>query len=401
MKDEVMKNESREPEAMSEKQQSRATTKRVKALSLRASSQGLSTSRSSRFFNSSLVTHHSSLSYRSSILFCAFAALLLLGQVCAARGECAWSSQKSKTMAWLHAVYFLDLNRGWAVGSSGALLSTTDGGASWSAMRRPTEDTLRDLYFSDEQTGWLVCERNIYKLKTLDEPRTYLMNTTDGGATWKLVNVIGKEVDARLVRALFTGGGRAWAFGENGALYTTHDGGTSWQRQRVPTTHLLLGGAFLDQDQGWLVGAGATILQTTDGGETWRTGRIETPGVRFTAASFVDRSHGWAVGAEGRVFVTTNGGRSWRAQVSNVEADLLDVKFLNETEGWAAGSEGTIIHTTDGGSRWTVVPSGTTHPLERLCFVSRTRGWAVGFGGTIIAYAPASSAPAPELKGQK
>ncbi|HEV7859272.1 MAG TPA: YCF48-related protein [Pyrinomonadaceae bacterium] len=401
MNDEVMNHARPEPEARSRKQKSGATTKSVEALSLRASCRGFSTRRSSLCFNSSLITHHSSLLSHSSLLFCALALLLLLGQVGAARGECAWSSQRSKTMAWLHAVYFLDLNRGWAVGSSGALLSTTDGGASWNVMHRPTEDTLRDLYFSDEQTGWLVCERNIYKLKTVDEPRTYLMNTTDGGATWKLVNVIGKEVDARLVRALFTGGDRAWAFGENGALYTTHDGGANWQRQRVPTRHLLLGGAFLDQNQGWLVGAGATILQTTDGGETWRTDLIEMPGVRLTSASFVDKSHGWAVGTAGQVFVTMNGGRTWRAQVSNVEADLLDVKFLNETEGWAAGSEGTIIHTTDAGGHWTVVPSGTTHPLERLCFVSRTRGWAVGFGGTIIAYAPASSPPAPELKGQK
>jgi photosystem II stability/assembly factor-like uncharacterized protein len=361
----------------------------------------------SRFaFNASCFAHRASrcvssvMGHRSSVVLVAL--LLLLVQVGAARGECVWSSQRSKTMSWLHAVYFLDLNKGWAVGSNGALLSTTDGGANWSIMRRPTEDTLRDLYFSDEKTGWLVCERNIYLLKTVDEPRTYLMNTTDGGATWKRVNVIGTESDARLIRALFTSGGRAWAFGENGALYTTRDGGVNWERQRVPTRHLLLGGTFLDQEQGWLVGAGATILQTTDGGETWRSGEIETPGVRFTAASFVDRSHGWAVGAGGSIFSTTNGGRNWRAQVSNVEADLLDVKFLNEMEGWAAGSEGTLIHTTDGGRHWASVPSGTTHPLERLSFVSRTRGWAVGFGGTIIAYAPANNIkPAPELKGQK
>lgn len=303
-------------------------------------------------------------------------------------------------MAWLHAVYFLDLYRGWAVGSSGALLATKDGGASWSAMRRPTEDALRDLYFTDEKTGWLVCERNIYQLKTADEPRTYLMKTSDGGASWKVVNVIGAESDARLVRAIFAGGERGWAFGEGGALYATRDGGVNWQRQRVPTRHLLLGGAFLDQNQGWLVGAGATVLQTTDGGETWRSGNIETPGVRFNAASFVDRHHGWAVGSGGKIFFTENGGRTWREQASGVEADLFDVKFFDEREGWAAGGEGTVIHTDDGGRNWTRVPSGTSHPLERLCFVSRTRGWAVGFGGTIIAYAPVGEIKGPELRNQ-
>jgi photosystem II stability/assembly factor-like uncharacterized protein len=305
-------------------------------------------------------------------------------------------------MAWLHAVYFLDADRGWAVGSSGALLHTTDGGQTWAQMRRPTSDALRDVYFADEERGWLVCERSIYLLKEKDEPRTYLMNTIDGGRTWRRVNVTAKDVDARLVRALFTKEGRAWAFGEAGVLYTTHDGGGSWVRQRVPTRHLLLGGAFLNGEEGWLVGAGATLLQTSDGGETWRTGAIAgltTAEVRFTAVSFVDRLRGWAVGSEGRVFVTTDGGRRWRAQASGVTADLYDVKFLDGREGWASGAEGVLIHTTDGGAHWATVPSGTTHPLERLFFASRDRGWAVGFGGTIVAYAPVMVAPrSPELR---
>jgi photosystem II stability/assembly factor-like uncharacterized protein len=322
-----------------------------------------------------------------------------------------WTKQRTGSLAWLHAVYFLDEFKGWAVGGRGALLATVDGGETWRARARPTEDALRDVYFSDEQNGWLVCERSIYDLKEKDEPRTYLLRTADGGATWKRVNVIGADVDARLVRALFTDEGRGWAFGEEGALYTTRDGGESWERQRVPTRNLLLGGWFLNSEQGWLVGAGATILQTIDGGQTWRAGTLvagPTPAsanledarrVRFTAASFVDDRRGWAVGAEGRVFVTTDGGRTWAPQSANISADLYDVKFLDAFEGWAAGAGGTLIHTLDGGKRWEVVPLGTTHALERLCFIGHKRGWVVGFGGTIISYSPGSAPQkAPELK---
>ena len=324
----------------------------------------------------------------------------------------AWTKQRSGSLAWLHAVYFLDENRGWAVGGKGVLLATDDGGETWRNVPRPTEDALQDVYFSDEQNGWLVCERSIYDLKTNDEPRTYLMRTTDGGKVWKRVNVIGKETDARLMRALFTTEGRGWAFGEGGLLYTTRDGGLNWERQLVPTRHLLLGGWFLNATQGWLVGAGATILQTMDGGENWRTtvllneagGRdvADAQHVRFNAVSFADRLHGWAVGAGGRIFITNDGGRSWREQQSNVRADLYDVKFLNAVEGWAVGAEGTLIHTMDGGLRWVAVVSGTTHALERLCFTGRTRGWAVGFGGTIITYSSTASVPQrPELKDRK
>lgn len=330
------------------------------------------------------------------------------------RAAGAWARQSSGSLAWLHAVFFLDERRGWAVGGNGVLLASEDGGASWSARPRPTEDTLHDVYFADERNGWLVCERSIYDLKELDASRTYLLRTRDGGRSWDRVNVLGKQDDdALLVRALFTHDGRGWAFGEGGTLYTTRDGGATWERQRVPTRHLLLGGLFLDGEQGWLVGAGSTLLQTSDGGETWNAGTLlglappagtgpDARRVRFTAASFVDRSRGWAVGAEGRVFATRNGGRTWTPQESNTTADLLDVKFLDEREGWAAGAGGTLLHTIDGGSRWEVVPSGTTHALERLCFAGHARGWAVGFGGTILSYSPgAAGAQRPGLKSQK
>lgn len=310
-----------------------------------------------------------------------------------------WTKQKSGTLAWLHAVYFLDQNRGWIAGSNGTFLSTTDGGENWKAMRAPTEDNVRDLYFADEQNGWLVCDRSIYLLRAKDEQRSYLMNTWDGGVTWRRVNLNG-DPDARLLRIMFAGDGRGWVFGEGGMIFITSDGGASWSKRRAPTRHVLFGGAFLDTTQLWLVGAGATIVQTRDGGETWRTGNVMgiTESVRFTAASFVDKARGWAVGNEGSVFLTTDGGRTWQAQDSGVESDLLDVKFIDASEGWAIGGGGTLIHTRDGGFHWEQEPTNTTHPLDRIFFANRDRGWTVGFGGTIFSYLPMGRDKTPELK---
>jgi photosystem II stability/assembly factor-like uncharacterized protein len=352
------------------------------------------------------------------------ALLLLLAAHCSLlTAAAAWVRQSSGTLAWLHAVYFLDESRGWAVGGKGTLLATVDGGAHWRAERSPTEDALRDIFFVDERTGWLVCERNIYQLTTKEEPRSYLLKTTDGGASWTRVEVMASaDADVLLVRVRFAGGERGWAFGEAGALYATTDGGATWQRQRVPTRHLLQGGVFLDAQRGWVVGAGSTLLQTTDGGATWNAGRLETPAapqassqanakasgaqaprastgassVRFNAVSFVNERRGWAVGASGAAYATTNGGRSWHALSTGVEADLFDVTFYDEREGRATGGGGTVIHTTDGGATWQTEPTGTSHPLERLFFSGRARGWAVGFGGTIIGFRLSSPAP-PKL----
>jgi photosystem II stability/assembly factor-like uncharacterized protein len=325
----------------------------------------------------------------------------------------AWSKQRTASLAWLHAVFFVDQNRGWAVGSRGTLLATSDGGKSWQAKPAATEDAIRDVFFSDELNGWLVCERNIYELQSNKDERAYLMKTSDGGEHWQRLKMRGATVDTRLNRAIFSRG-HGWAFGEGGAVYTTRDAGASWNRLQAPTRYLLFGGVFIDENNGWLVGAGSTILQTSNGGETWQRGRlmsvaanatnhantsVGTRAARFNSVSFVDRRQGWAVGSGGSIYRTVNGGSSWQPQTSGVSTDLLDVKFLDAREGWAVGDEGTVLHTTDGGRHWLNEHSSTTHSLERIFFSDRTHGWAVGFGGTIISYGTSNGrTAAPQLR---
>lgn len=330
---------------------------------------------------------------KTSSLSCSCLLLLLPFQQINAQTP-GWAKQPAGTMAWLHAVFFLDQNRGWIVGSKGTLLATTDGGQTWQAKSASTTDVLRDVYFADEQNGWLVCEKNLYDLKEKDEPRTYLMQTTDGGAHWNRIDIQGIEIDIALIRVVFTPGGRGWAFGEAGSIYSTRDNGANWTRLKSPTRHLLLGGIFVDDDRGWLVGAAATIIQTADGGDTWHVTKLPQAienAVRFSAASFVDNRLGWAVGSRGTIYRTVNGGRTWQMQNSGVLTDLYDVKFLDAMEGWAVGAEGRIIYTNDGGLHWTTQRSDTTHPLARISFAGRTHGWAVGFGGTVVKYVRAEA----------
>jgi photosystem II stability/assembly factor-like uncharacterized protein len=327
-------------------------------------------------------------------LRCIGVLVLFLLSVASVQAQAGWAKQRAGTMAWLYSVFFHDQNRGWAVGSKGTLLVTDDGGATWKQKSASTTDVIRDIFFVNAQQGWLVVEKNVYDLKTKDDPRTYLMQTTNGGDKWKRIDIKGIDVDARLVRAVFSRGGRGWTFGEGGTIFTTYDSGANWTKLQSPTRHLLLGGTFIDDDRGWLVGAGATIIQTSDGGDTWHVCRLPQAienSVRFAATSFVDNRLGWAVGSAGNVYRTINGGRTWQQQTSGVEADLYDVKFLDASEGWAVGAEGTIIYTNNGGLSWTTQSSGTPHPLERIFFADRTHGWAVGFGGTVVTYVRAEA----------
>lgn len=329
----------------------------------------------------------------------------------AAARAAAWEKQRTGTFAWLHSVFFVDERRGWAAGGKGALLSTADGGETWEARKPPTEDALRDIFFQDAQTGWLVCERSMFMPMEKEESVSYLLKTTDGGASWSRVEVTrGADVDVKLAGLRFADREHGWVYGELGALFTTEDGGGSWTRQRVPTRHLLLGGSFLDARTGWLSGGGLTVLKTSDGGATWRAGTIFLPpvvkedskyvprepagqgeseqrpvgGRRLNAVWFTTRERGWAVGGEGLILATGDGGRTWRPQDSGVAADLYDVRFFDESEGWAVGRDGVMLHTADGGRTWAETKRVTTHSFERLFTIGR-RAWAVGFGGTVVA----------------
>jgi photosystem II stability/assembly factor-like uncharacterized protein len=252
-----------------------------------------------------------------------------------------------------------------------------------------------------------------------EESVSYLLKTSDGGESWARVDVTrGEDVDIKLAGLRFADAGHGWVYGEQGVLYATSDGGRTWSRQRVPTRHLLLGGAFADAQHGWLSGGGLTLLRTEDGGENWRAGTLYIPispvvarpaaatpraavkssepsppaspalpaSLRLNAVFFSGSEAGWAVGANGAIFFTPDGGRSWRPQESGVKSDLYDVKFLDALEGWAVGGEGTILHTKDGGRVWTRERRVTDHTLESLFFVGRGRAWAVGFGGTVLTF---------------
>ena len=110
----------------------------------------------------------------------------------------SWERVPVKTLASLHAVDFLDSERGWIAGSRGTLLTSVDGGKSWKPEKPFTQDNLVDIHFVDSENGWLLCERDVYS--TGKNAVSYLRRTSDGGKTW--VNV---ELDSgrdRLVRAL-------------------------------------------------------------------------------------------------------------------------------------------------------------------------------------------------------
>ena len=67
----------------------------------------------------------------------------------------------------LRAVYFPDVNTGYAVGDLGTMIKTVDAGASWTVLWSGSNKHLYAVYFSNANTGYAVGVGGTI-LKTID-----------------------------------------------------------------------------------------------------------------------------------------------------------------------------------------------------------------------------------------
>ena len=70
------------------------------------------------------------------------------------------------------SVFLTDATTGIAVGNTGTILRTTDGGTTWTPQTSGTTNNLTCVYFSDVNNGTIVGDNGT------------IIKTTDGGTTW-------------------------------------------------------------------------------------------------------------------------------------------------------------------------------------------------------------------------
>ncbi|MCB0297182.1 MAG: hypothetical protein KDG51_18525, partial [Calditrichaeota bacterium] len=128
--------------------------------------------------------------------------------------------QASGTIQGLNGVHFLDANTGTAVGWSGTILHTTNGGASWTPQNSGTIGMLNDVYFTDANHGIVT---------GLDLIGNNILRTTNGGATWAPQSTSSGQ--AWTLDGISFAGNNGYAVGSLGTIARTSDGGITWSEQ--------------------------------------------------------------------------------------------------------------------------------------------------------------------------
>ena len=239
---------------------------------------------------------------------------------------------------------FADEDHGWIVGRSGSIYATTDG-ESWIEQDSGTDVNLSGVYAASDQEAWAVGTGDASSDSSFPMP-TVLLHTIDGGSAWRTTSL---PPWTQFTEVTFVGAD-GWAAGRICALadrpqlgetncrdvlrpviFRTTDGGASWTLLEPADMDALTNLVFLSGEAGW-AGAAANCgplhgpcdsgpAKTTDGGLTWELMPIPDIGSVY-ALDFSDAETGWVLGQPRcqdancpiHLFGTTDGGKSWQQQ---------------------------------------------------------------------------------------
>jgi hypothetical protein len=179
---------------------------------------------------------------------------------------------------------------------------------------------------------------------TSSPPNLGLIESRDGGQTWKNISLLG-EADFHVLHA---SGKRVYGFNATqGSLMISSDGGKKWTQRTPPAAMFDL--AIDPRDTNHIVTSTERgVLASTDAGKTWRPLRDDTAGLLAWPAPDAL----YLVDGQGQVQRSADSGRNWQPKGS---IGGQPVAFTaNEAELYVALPDGTVKESSDGGASWTI-----------------------------------------------
>lgn len=255
----------------------------------------------------------------------------------------------------------LDEDRGLAVGDSGLVLKTSDGGKSWSKEQNiPTDMALLT-----------VVSRND---RCIAGGQSGLILTSEDCVTWSKADSGTRE---RILGVDMNTAGIAYAVGSFGTVLKSTDGGVTWETLSVPweqlrgesaEPHLYAVKVFGSGDV--VVAGEFELVLRADSHGTWD---VLHQGKRsLFGLSSLSNGQLYAVGQEGVILKSADQGLTWNELNSGTKAILTGV-WADASGYVAAAGIYTLLYSKDGGVSWQAESSPLIRKEWNLAVIGANR----------------------------
>ncbi|MBM4157412.1 MAG: T9SS type A sorting domain-containing protein [Ignavibacteria bacterium] len=159
--------------------------------------------------------------------------------------------------ACLYSICFSNSNIGFAVGTGGLVLRTTNGGNSWNQNYITTTGPLMSVCFVNDSTGYIAGEA--------------IWKTTSYGVNWTLQQTVTSQLNS----IKFINANTGYCVGQD--IYKTTNGGNNWFTQTYQSPSFLMKSVFpVNFDTAYICGYNGKILKAIRGGNVIGVNKISS-----------------------------------------------------------------------------------------------------------------------------
>jgi photosystem II stability/assembly factor-like uncharacterized protein len=251
-----------------------------------------------------------------------------------------WNIQNTPGVYDLRDIHMISNQIGWAVGGNGIVMKTINGGTNWLIQDIGNYGLMNDILFIDNMTGWITTYN--------EDGASTIIKSTDGGETWS-EGIVQTSEYVEFRKLDFVDASLGWAIDRwNGYLGKTTDGGATWEIMDIGAAgdHSISLQSLHMQDANniWVVGWKSDweiIYHSEDGAATWEVNTQESfnyesgsSGLHFVQA-FTEKI--WTGGRGGTVASSNDNGLTWGVIELSDYPTMYDAHFVHANLGWAVG----------------------------------------------------------------
>lgn len=246
------------------------------------------------------------------------------------------------------------------------IVKTSDFGRNWDI--KDTGSNFKSVSFCNSTTGVAVGDSGKIRI------------TTNGGNLWVTQTVTPSSTadfkSVILVNPLF-----AWAVGSDATIINTANLSLWSVQPPLVTNAHLYGISAVDTVKAWAVGANGTLIYTSTSGAVWNIQSLTGVSEDLYAVQAVDTTSVFIVGADG-TFVRTLNGTNWQVLNIGTHENLRALYFKDKYTGWTVGDNGVLAQTTNSGITWSIKTIAPGIDFKSIVF-SDTTGFINGTNGKI------------------